>query len=206
MKKKKVAALLLTLGLAVSGNGMVTLAAEQGTEAPAAETKQEPAAVEKDEMAVSRIVSFTDYTGMEVTYDANISLSYIYEVEDAVLTGVKCRTVDDNGRETLTAVSFEGNVKLPAGVTVIAEEGFKGCTALKSVYLPSTVEKIGAGAFENCTAMTQICLPRTITVIGDRAFKGDGKLQTVQIKDAVDSDQISGGHTVPEIDLAEGLS
>ena len=227
MKKKKVAALLLTLGLAVSGNGMVTLAAEQGTEAPAAETKQEPAAVEKDEMAVSRIVSVTDYTGLEVTYDAIIALSYIYEVEDAVLTGVKCRTVDDNGRETLTAVSFEGNVelkqpeegeryetiapdvfggnelityvKLPAGVTVIAEEGFKGCTALKSVYLPSTVEKIGAGAFENCTAMTQICLPRTITVIGDRAFKGDGKLQTVQIKDAVDSDQISvGAHAFEE--------
>ena len=86
MKRKHVAALLLTLGMVVSGNGMVVFAAEPGVETPAVETQQEigavekketaaetaksagtdTAAVEKDEAAVSRIVSFTDYTGMRV--------------------------------------------------------------------------------------------------------------------------------------------
>lgn len=242
MKRKHAAALLLTLGMAVSGNGMVVFAAEPGVETPALETQQEvgtaeknetaaetgeaavtaksvgtdTAAVEEDEAAVSRIVSFTDYTGMRVTYDANISQQYVYEVEDGILKAVRWKTSDATEGETSEKVAFEGNielrqpeegekyesiapdvfggnerityVKLPAGVAIIAEEGFKGCTALESVYLPSTVKEIGAGAFESCTDMTQISLPKSVTVIGDNAFKGDAKLQTVQIREAADGE------------------
>ncbi len=257
MKRRSAAALLLTLGLTVSGNGIV-LAAEQETEAPvekvqeneglekegttekpktaeeaaessaaqsagaaAAETKTNEKAADDAEEYVSRIVSFTDYTGMRVTYDANASLSYVYEVKDAVLTGVKCRKRDEHGKETLERVSFEGNVelkqpeegekytsvaadvfgdnrlityvKLPAGVTVVTAGGFKGCTGLRSVYLPSTVKEIGAGAFEGCTAMTQLSLPKSVTLIGDHAFKGDESLETVEIRDAAESELTSVG-------------
>lgn len=228
MKKKDVFTLLLACGLAVGGNGMPVLAAEAGMDVPAAAVPKQEAsesvsandmtgepektAVSGEETSgagenayVSRIVSFTDYTGMRVTYDANVSRNYVYEVADGVLTAVK-----EQG--TLTPIDFEGNVelkqpeegekytsvsadvfrdnqevtyvKLPAGITVIAGESFKGCTALKSVYLPSTVKEIGAGAFENCTAMTQISIPKSVTAIGDKAFKGDARLQLVQLKDA----------------------
>lgn len=232
MKKKDVFTLLLACGLAVGGNGMPVLAAEAGMDVPAAavpkqETSEsvsandmtrepEKAAVSEkgDSQAeenayVSRIVSFTDYTGMRVTYDANVSRNYVYEVADGVLTAVK-----EQG--TLTPIDFEGNVelkqpeegekytsvsadifgdnqeityvKLPAGITTIAKEGFKGCTALKSVYLPSTVKEIGAGAFEDCTAMTQISIPKSVESIGDYAFKRDAKLQLVQLREVQSSE------------------
>ena len=153
---------------------------------------------------VSRMVTFSDDTGMRVTYDANASQMYDYVVTDGVLTAV-------NVKDTAQAVSFEGNVelkqpeegekytsiaasvfggnqdityvKLPAGVTAVAANGFKGCTKLKSVYLPSTVNTIEAGAFENCTAMTQISVPKGVTAIGDNAFKNDTRLHLVYIKD-----------------------
>lgn len=249
MKRRSAAALLLTLGLTVGGNGMV-LAAEQEVAVPA-EKVQEADTAEKADMTadeaseesgkaddtavaktgdavaadtggyVSRIVSFTDYTGMRVTYDANLSHYYVYEVKDAVLVGVKCRKTDENGAESLEDITFEGNVelkqpeegerytsvaadvfsgnqlityvKLPAGVTTVAEGSFKGCTTLKSVYLPSTVNGIGASAFENCTDMTQISLSKSVTTIGKNAFKGDAKLQTVQIRDVAESELTSVG-------------
>ena len=208
MKKRNAAALLLTLGLTVSGNGMV-FAAEQVPEAPA-ETSH-----------VSRIVSFTDYTGMRVTYDANVSQQYVYEVEEGILKAVRWKEAAGEEGEASETVKFEGNVelkqpeegekytsvaadvfgdnqlityvKLPAGVTTVAKESFKGCTALKSVYLPSTVNRIEDDAFEGCTDMTQICLPKAVTAIGDNAFKGNTALQTVQIRDVEESQLASVG-------------
>lgn len=208
MKRRSAAALLLTLGLTVGGNGMV-FAAEQGMEPPA-ETSH-----------VSRIVSFTDYTGMRVTYDANVSQQYFYEVEEGILKAVRWKESAAEDGETPETVKFEGNVelkqpeegekytsvaadvfggnqlityvKLPAGVTTVAENSFKDCTGLKSVYLPSTVNRIESGAFEGCTEMTQICLPKAVTAIGDNAFKGDAGLQTVQIRDVAESELSSVG-------------
>ena len=50
---------------------------------------KEPVEVEiKPQAYVSRMVTFTDDTGMRVTYDANASEKYIYKVENGVLTGV----------------------------------------------------------------------------------------------------------------------
>ena len=205
MKKKSVLTLLLACSLLAGENGTPALAAEQ----------------EQEVSADSRVVSFTDYTGMRVTYDANVPRKYIYEVSDGVLTAVKEKKSDENGSETLTEVSFEGNVelkqpeegekytsdsadvfagnqeityvKLPSGVTTVAGAGFKGCTALKSVYLPSTVTELGEGAFEGCTDLTQISLPKSVTVIGDNAFKGNAKLQLLQLRDMEESGLMSVG-------------
>lgn len=193
-------------------------ATEPTEEEPAEEEEpveeiQEP---EKEEAPVqnyvSRIVTFTDDTGMQVTYDANASTQYHYEVTDGVLTAVKIKKTDAEGNEILEDISFTGNVelkqpeegdpytsvaasvfsgndkityvKLPAGVTTVTAGAFKGCTALKGVYLPASVNKIENSAFENCTAMTQISVPKAVTVIGDAAFKGDARLYLVYIKDA----------------------
>lgn len=175
------------------------------TEEPETETPIE--STSQAQPYVSRMVTFTDDTGMRVTYDANASQQYSYVVENGVLTGVN-QTVSEN---TVEPVKFEGNVelrqpeegehytsvaagvfggnakityvKLPAGLTSVAAESFKGCTGLKGVYLPSTVTEIGASAFEGCTAMTQISVPKAVVSIGDNAFKGDAKLYMVYMKD-----------------------
>lgn len=187
-------------------------AEEQPVEDEETEPVEEP---EEDEIAaqtyVSRIVTFTDDTGMQVTYDANASTQYHYVVENGVLTDVKSKKTDAEGNETLEDISFTRNVelkqpeegdpytsvaasvfsgnqsityvKLPAGVNTVTAEAFKGCTALKGVYLPASVNKIENSAFENCTAMTQISVPKAVTVIGDAAFKGDARLYLVYMKD-----------------------
>lgn len=187
----------------------------------AAETKADETGTADTGGYVSRIVSFTDSTGMRVTYDANVSLQYVYEVEDGILKTVRWKETDTDEKAKADVVKFEGNVelrqpeegekyvtvaadvfggnthityvKLPAGVTTLAEGCFEGCTGLKGVYLPSTVKEIGAGAFEECTAMTQISLPKSVAVIGDYAFKGDVMLEAVQIRDAADSELTSVG-------------
>lgn len=218
---------MCAFGLLAGANGMTAFAAEQGMEAGA---KEDAAA----ETYVSRIVSFTDCTGMRVTYDANASRQYVYEVQDGVLTDVKVKRTDEKGAVLLEANRFEGvvelhqpeegekytsiaadlfggnqhvtYVKLPAGVTVITAESFRGCTALKSVYLPSTVGTIEKDAFRDCTALTQIAVPKSVEVIGDGAFKGDTKLQTLYFRSGDFDESISiGTHAIPEADEAGDL-
>ncbi len=188
-----------------------------GEEAPVetdAETeKPEETPDQKDvEMQVytSRMVTFTDDTGMRITYDANAELRYIYVVEDGVLTAVKVKSDAQEGGAD-TPVVFTGNVelkqpeegekytsiasgvfsqntdityvKLPAGVETVGAGAFRGCTGLKGVYLPSSVTEIGDSAFEGCTALSQIAVPKTVTQIGANAFKGDARLHLVYVKD-----------------------
>ena len=187
-------------------------------EEPAEDVEEEPEDPEKTDEDVpaaqpyvSRMVTFTDDTGMRILYDANASTRYQYVVANGVLTGVNIVTAGSDGTETTAPASFTGNVelkqpeegeqytsvaanvfsgnsnityvKLPAGVETVADGAFRNCTALKSVYLPAGVTTIGNSAFEGCTAMTQISVPRTVTSIGDSAFKGDARLYLVFIKD-----------------------
>lgn len=219
--------MLWALGLLAGANGMTVLASEQGVTEAAAGTSAE-------ETYVSRIVSFTDCTGMRVTYDANASRQYVYEVENGVLTDVKVKKTDKDGTTVLTENQFEGTVelqqpeegekynsvaaglfggnqlityvKLPVGVTSVKAESFKGCTALKSVYLPSTVRTIEKDAFQNCTAMTQIAFPKSVTTIGDGAFKGDTRLEQVYFRSGDSDGLISiGANAFPGADEAKKL-
>lgn len=228
MDRRKVFILLWAFGLMMGINGATVLAAEQGVE----ETTEKENAVE--ETYVSRVVTFTDCTGMQVTYDANASREYIYEVEDGVLKGVKVKKTDETGAWVSEAVKFEGNVelkqpeegekytsvaadllsgnrsvtyvKLPAGVTTITAESFRGCTALKSVYLPATVATIEREAFRECTSMTQLAVPKSVVTIGESAFQGDTKLQMLYFRDG-DSGALTviGANAFPGADEAKEL-
>ena len=183
---------------------------EDELEEPVKEQEEPEQTVPMAQNYVSRIVTFTDDTGMQVTYDANASTQYKYVVEGGVLKAVM-KTTTVSGNTTEEPVAFEGNVelkqpeegekytsiaasvfggnqkityvKLPAGLESVGAETFKGCTALKGVYLPASVNKIENSAFENCTAMTQINIPKAVTAIGDSAFKGDVRLYLVFMKD-----------------------
>lgn len=183
---------------------------EDESEEPAKEQEEPEQTVPMAQNYVSRIVTFTDDTGMQVTYDANASTQYKYVVEGGVLKAVMTTTTV-SGNTIEEPVAFEGNVelkqpeegekytsiaasvfggnqkityvKLPAGLETVGAGAFKGCTALKGLYLPAGVTKIENSAFENCTAMTQINIPKTVSVIGDSAFKGDVRLYLVFMKD-----------------------
>lgn len=182
----------------------------EGSEAPEEIEGESDEEIPGDADTVSevRMMTFTDDTGMKITYDANAAQQYIYTVEDGVLTKVERSTGGDGEKEdviftgnveltqpdegekytSIAASIFAGNtkityVKLPSEITKITEGLFKGCTALKGVYLPSTVTIIEESAFETCTAMTQIAVPKTVESIGNSAFKGDARLYMVYMKD-----------------------
>lgn len=232
MSRRKIFAWLWTLGLLVSANVMTVSASEQTAQETTGKKEVKTAQETDAEGYVSRIVSFTDCTGMRVTYDANASRQYVYEVKKGVLTDVKMKKAGEDGADILEPVRFEGTVelqqpeegekytsiaaelfggnthityvKLPAGVTAVAAESFRGCTALKSVYLPSTVTAIEDGAFRDCTAMTQLAVPKSVASIGDHAFQGDSKLQTLYFR-AGDGLASIGSDAFPDAEEAKEL-
>lgn len=148
----------------------------------------------------------------EQTKQTRTTDGFNYEVENGVLVSL---TKGDN-KETVTgnvvlsqpgegadyerftsiaAYVFQGNdkityVKIPAGVTTIEDNTFKGCTALKGCYIPSKVTSIGSSAFEGCTSLTQLAIPKSVASIGTKAFYGDAKLFMVHMKD-VDYSQLA---------------
>lgn len=167
-------------------------------EEPAEEVlPQEPAeAVFEAQPYVSRIVTFTDDTGMRVTYDANASLKYIYKVKDGVLTAVTEKGVDQdvsgNTIEVENPVQFTGNVELKQPeegekYTSIAASIFGGNTEIGYVKLPEGITTITAGSFKGCTSLTGISLPTTVTNIEESAFENCTAMTQISMPEAVTS-------------------
>lgn len=165
-----------------------------------------PENAENDEI---RMYTFTDETGMSVTYNRNEKLNYNYTVKDHVLTSVK-KVNEDGTEETLTGVVeleqkasdmsdaqyyttiaasvFNNNKKItyvmiPQGVTTIGDDAFKDCTELKGISLPVSLTSIGNNAFRGCTKLIQLSIPKAVTSIGSSAFEDDSSLFMVFIKD-----------------------
>lgn len=65
----------------------------------------------------------------------------------------------------------EAELLLPAALTEIEEEAFRGIKA-KSVYLQDKVTTIGAKAFADCEELLEIRIPASVTDIAADAFEG----------------------------------
>ena len=72
----------------------------------------------------------------------------------------------------------EANLLLPAALTEIEEEAFRGIDA-KSVYLQDRVTTIGALAFADCEQLKEIRIPASVTEIAADAFSGHRKDLTI---------------------------
>lgn len=69
-------------------------------------------------------------------------------------------------------VSFISSITLPDGLTVIHNNAFEGCRALRKVVIPSTVTAIGDNAFKDCSHLEEIFIPSSVTRISPSAFAG----------------------------------
>jgi hypothetical protein len=74
------------------------------------------------------------------------------------------------------------SVEIPATVTDIERDAFKGCTRLESVTLPDGLMSIADGAFERCTSLTNVVIPATVTNIGYFAFRDCLRLADVILR------------------------
>ena len=88
-----------------------------------------------------------------------------------------------DGKSLIQGVN--GNVMIPAGVTNIGNNAFRGCNGLTSVAIPNSVISIGNYAFYGCSNLTSVTIPISVTGIGSSAFYGCSGLTSVTIPDGV---------------------
>ena len=81
-------------------------------------------------------------------------------------------------------IGFSGSVgsllELPTGARLIAEESFKGCSSISTVYLPQSIAVIGKDAFANCTSIRTIYVDagdanRMKTLLAGSGFSVSGR-------------------------------
>lgn len=125
-------------------------------------------------------------------------------------------SLDDDGNATIT--KYAGNVKaltIPDEldghpVVAIANDVFKGNTALQSVVIPDAVTSIGAYAFLNCSNLQDVILPSNskYTTISEGVFKNATKLNGVAISDYVTSinTQAFYGSGLQSVHLSEKIT
>ncbi len=152
-----------------------------------------------------KMMTFTDDTGMRITYNANEEYNLI--VTDGVLEGivyedgsaVKGVVVIPEGKGiTAIGTAFKGNekityVKLPRGVISVQDNAFNNCYNLQGIYLPGELQTIGNSAFYRCTGLLKVAVPKRVTSIGNAAFYGSDKLFMIYMQEAADSGLVSIG-------------
>lgn len=159
----------------------------------AEETEKLPEMIKNE----ARMVTFTDDTGMRISYDANASQQYIYEVENGVLLSVKTKEagqdVSGNTIEVLKPVEFEGEVVLTQPeeaekqYTSVSADLFKTNTKITYVKLPDGVVGIADDTFKGCTALKGAYLPVTVKSIGTSAFEGCTAMTQIAVPKTVTS-------------------
>ena len=96
-----------------------------------------------------------------------------------------------------------GDVTVPAGVTSIGDEAFRGCSGLTGITLPASVTVLERGAFSGCSGLTGITLPAGVKSIAPRAFSGCVGLTSVTIPDGVTG---IGGEAFRECSRLTGIT
>ncbi|MDE7478129.1 MAG: leucine-rich repeat domain-containing protein, partial [Lachnospiraceae bacterium] len=74
---------------------------------------------------------------------------------------------------------FEGEVRIPEYVRIVAGGAFYGNTRITEVYLPDQVQSIGAAAFKGCKVLRRVCLPAGIVSLEAEVFSGCVELEEV---------------------------
>ena len=94
--------------------------------------------------------------------------------------------VTDIAEEALASRSNITSVVIPSSVVSINKYAFYKCTGLRSVEINgSGLEIIGQGAFDSCTGLTSINIPESVTSIGNNAFGACSSLATANIPNSV---------------------
>lgn len=152
--------------------------------------KEDTEELPEEENPEVRMESFTDATGMTITYDAVMAASFETEIRNGRLVAVPdAEGVVDLREEEITQIDagvFKGNtaikyIMLPTTVKTIGSSAFEGCSSLKGISIPSRLTEIGDSAFKGCTSLTQLALPNSVTTIGVSAFQGDSRLFMVHM-------------------------
>ena len=144
-------------------------------------------------------VTNLDITTLKVNGSMNANDFYfisgnLSRLETLDLGGVRieaCRTPDrhywrwDFAADALPVGCFAdmalSRVTLPAGLTVIGQAAFAGCSRLSTLNMPSTLDSIADFAFAGCTSLTAVELPASVQVVGYGAFMRCSSLTSFKV-------------------------
>ena len=115
-----------------------------------------PATMPAHDVTITGTFTQIDYVVGETTYE-------IQNDEVSVKDGSK---LSGNVEIQTTVVINDQTYK----VTSIADNAFKGNTAITSVTIPNSITQIGANAFEGCTSLSEINIGNAVSSIGSKAF------------------------------------
>ena len=82
--------------------------------------------------------------------------------------------------------AFKGNgtlkkVVFPEGLEIVGDSAFSGCARLEELTLPKGLQRIDDEAFADCAALKTLSLPDSLNTVGDRAFQGCEGLSAVSL-------------------------
>ena len=95
----------------------------------------------------------------------------------------------ENGSLSFDAAAYTGSPELtvPDGITTLAEDCFRNCDLLQTVFLPDSLTDIGQCAFAECDALRGVKIPEGVTRIGAGAFRGCAALEALSIPATVET-------------------
>ncbi|WP_197020378.1 leucine-rich repeat domain-containing protein, partial [Prevotella sp. P6B1] len=131
----------------------------------------------KTELEIPSSVVIKNKEGKEISYYVNIISPSTFDNKDKVQSLVI---------KEKTWTESDGIDK--AGIEIIDENAFSGCTNLMSVVLPSSVSEIGKNAFKGCSKLASVNLSQLskLTSIGESAFSGLSKLEELHLPAGVE--------------------
>lgn len=92
----------------------------------------------------------------------------------------------------VTGIDYLGNrdikdISLPGTIKKIANETFRNCKNLQTVWLGEGISYVSNEMFYNCTALQNVSLPNSLQYIGNLAFWGCTSLKSIQLPESLDS-------------------
>lgn len=126
------------------------------------------------------------------TYDSRDHCNAIIETASNKLV-VGCEasripaTVTTIGSEAFRGCYGLKSADIPAAVTVIEDHAYFYCKSIKDLSLPNSVTTIGSYAFVGCDSLETVIIPNSVTTISDHAFLHDDHIKNVMIGSGVTS-------------------
>jgi len=141
----------------------------------------------------------------------NIENGILYSIEAkdivngelVIPDGVK--VIADNAMKEINEIK---SVKFPESLEVIGKHAFYKCDFLKSIYIPKNVKEILDNAFYNCRSLNEIIFEDGLTNIGDNAFSRC-PIQSLSIPDSVKDigiNAFSGCTVLKKVKLPKSLT
>lgn len=101
------------------------------------------------------------------------------------------------------------NISIPASVSAIQGDAFRGCSALTKIIMPDKVTQIGGSAFNGCRSLEKVVLSKIVSSISSNVFYQCYSLKNISIPPSVKTIGESAFNScsgLKKISLPSGLS